>query len=75
MTQAFLWTAALALALILLLESASLFPKGTPLHRLSMGGFILLVAGVILGTFRLMVVHQVPSFSLAPSTFFLTFPS
>ncbi len=75
MAQAFLWIAALVLAMILLLESVSLFPEGSTPYRRSMGGLIILTAGVLLVTFRLLVVHQIPSFSFSPPTFFLTLPS
>lgn len=75
MTQAFFWTVVLVLAMIVLLETASASRRGTPLHRLSLVGLVCLVGGVILVTVRMMLVHQIPSFSLAPPTFFLSFPS
>jgi hypothetical protein len=75
MSQAFDWAAGLALAMVLLLEAATIFPKGSGLLRLSTGGLILLVAGIVLASLRLMLVHQIPSFSLAPPTFFMGFSS
>lgn len=75
MSQVFDWTVGLALAMVLFLEGVTSFPKGSALLRLSTGGLILLVAGIVLASLRLMLVHQIPSFSLAPPTFFLDFSS
>ena len=75
MSLVFDWTVGLALAMVLFLEAATIFPKGSALLRLSTGGLILLVAGIVLASLRLMLVHQIPSFSLAPPTFCLDFSS
>ena len=75
MSQVFDWTVGLALAMVLFLEASTIFPKGSVPLRLSTGGLILLVAGIVLASLRLVLVHQIPSFSLAPPSFFLDFSS
>ena len=75
MDLAFFWMVLFVLAMILLLEAASLLPPRTPRQRLALGGLILLVAGTFAVTTRMMLSHQLPSFSLALPTFFLSLPS
>ncbi len=75
MDLAFFWMVLFVLAMILLLEAASLLPPRTPRQHLALGGLILLVAGTFAVTTRMMLSHQLPSFSLALPTFFLSFPS
>jgi hypothetical protein len=75
MDLSFFWMVLLVFAMILLLEAASLFPHDSRRHRLTIGGLILLVAGLFLTTTRMMLGHQLPSFSLALPTFFLSIPS
>ncbi|MCL5285159.1 MAG: hypothetical protein M1313_05315 [Nitrospirae bacterium] len=75
MDLAFFWMVLFVLVLILLLEAASLLPHGTARHRLALGGLILLTAGIFVAATRMMLSHQLPSFSLAPPTFYFSMPS
>ena len=75
MDLAFFWMVLFVFALTLLLEAASILPHHSRRHRVTVGGLILLVAGAFAVTAGMMVDHQLPSFSPALPTFFLSRPS
>jgi hypothetical protein len=75
MDLAFFWMVLFVFALILLLEAASLLPHDSRRHRITIGGLFLLVTGAFAVTTGMMMDRQLPSFSLALPTFFLSRPS
>ena len=68
------WTALFVLALVLLLEGASLSPPGR-FHKAMVGGLYALAILVLILAGSAGLSSQMPTFSLRPPAFFLGAPS
>ncbi len=75
MDRVFIFMAFFVLLMILLLETASLLPKGSRGRRTALGLLLILVVGVVGITTGMMLSHQLPSLTLTVPTFVLTAPS